>query len=58
MQVIPKASVCFFGTVKHVWLLNVESHITDLSEFRVTQLVRPQPAEGPVQLEQLKGMAA
>lgn len=30
--------------------------ITDLSEFGVTQLVRAQPAERPVQLEQLQGV--
>ncbi len=31
--------------------------VTDLSEFGVTQLVSTQPAEGPVQLEQLQAVA-
>lgn len=30
--------------------------VTDLSELIVTQLMSSQPAEGPVQLEQLQGM--
>lgn len=34
------------------------SRVTDLSEFRVTQLVDTQPAEGPVQLEQLQAVVA
>lgn len=31
--------------------------VADLSDFGVTQLMRVQPAESPVQLEQLQGVA-
>lgn len=31
--------------------------VTDLSEFRVTELMKAQPDQGPVQLEQLQGVA-
>lgn len=31
--------------------------VADLSEFRVAQLMRAKSAEGPIQLEQLQGMA-
>ncbi len=31
--------------------------VTDLFDFGVTQLVRAQPAKGPVQLKQLQGVA-
>lgn len=47
MQVIRKVSIS----------LNIKQSPADLSEFRVTQLVRPQPAEGPVQHEELQGVA-
>lgn len=34
-----------------------EKPCTDLSEFRFSQLMRAQPPEGSVQLEQLQGVA-
>lgn len=59
-QLQPKLPLWFhwiLSTSGDSWLLKIMFYFikfnSDLSELRVTQLLRPQPAEGPVQLKQL-----